>query len=248
MPSILSKLASSAFLVCALASSQCLAQTPAPDSMADFIKMMHLDKATNITYRDAAGKPVTSEEMWRLHKEGRSISVSKKGPSGPAQEVVIAVISKDAAAALTAPAYKLKAGDAFPDFRFARLDGTAIDNKALQGRYSLVNFYFAECAPCINEVPELNALANSRSGMNFVAVTFDSAADTRKFFADTGFNWPLVPEAQKLATEVGVKSYPTFALLDPQGKVVAIARHDEIHGKGGTVEAWVDKLVAPAAQ
>jgi thiol-disulfide isomerase/thioredoxin len=113
--------------------------------------------------------------------------------------------------------------------------------------YSLINFYFAQCGPCIKEVPDLNALAKSRGDMNFIGVTFDTADETRQFAADTKFNWTLLPASIKLINELGVRAYPTFALVDPKGALVAISVHDAIIEKDKSIAAWVERT-APRAK
>lgn len=222
--------------------------TPAlPESVQSLITRFMLDKVKDVSFRDAAGKQITPEEFARQLKEGKPFSVTKKQDADKELVAVLSITTAEAMRANAPPPEKIKAGQQFPAFSLAKLDGVKVDNATLRGRYSLINFYFALCAPCVKEIPEMNALSKVRTDLNFVGVTFDSAEDTRKFVGDFKFNWMLLPESKKLLDELGVRTYPTFALLDPEGKVVAIARHYQIIKEHKSVTAWVARVAPPPA-
>ena len=91
---------------------------------------------------------------------------------------------------------------------------------SLKGKPTLINFYFADCVPCILEVGPLNSFAAGRPGMNFLAVTFDEAAVARAFVARYNFRWRVVPDAREFIDRVRVKQYPTMALFDENGRLL----------------------------
>lgn len=222
-------------------------RAPLPESVQGIIKALALEKVKDISYRDAAGKTITAEEFGVLFKAGNPISATKKSVAGAEMAAVLSITTKEAIRAAAPPPPRIKPGEQLPPFQLTKLDGAKFDNASLRGRYSLINFYFAQCAPCIKEVPALNALAKSRSDMNFVGVTFDTADETRQFAADTKFNWMLLPSAIKLINELGVRGYPSFALLAPDGALVAISVHDAIIAKERSIAAWVGRI-APRAR
>jgi peroxiredoxin len=246
MPHVLPRLAAGALLAVSLAHSVLADPQPAPTSpaMQEVLKRMHAEKYTSLTLLDEQGQPMDPDAFAQELKSGHSMSMKKKPVSGSDPDITIRLVSKEEAVKAMNLPPKLKEGDAFPPFQLARLDGTRIDNSALAGRYTLVSFYFATCAPCIKEVPELNALAKRRSDLNVVAVTFDSSEESQHFVSEHHFDWPVVPKARDLINAVGVKGYPTLMLLDPQGRVVAFT----VGGRsdGGTIDAWVDRS-APKA-
>src|SRR5205085_8277938 len=152
---------------------------------------------------------------------GKSFTMTKKAHLGGGPDVTLRLLSKDQLAASQLPATKLKVGDTFPEFHLTRLDGAPVESKALLGRYTLVSFYFARCAPCVKEVPMLNALAERRKDINVLALTYDSAEESKRFVEEHHLNWVIVPDAKKLLMEtIGLRGFPSLALLDPQGKVV----------------------------
>jgi thiol-disulfide isomerase/thioredoxin len=57
-----------------------------------------------------------------------------------------------------------------------KLDNIGINNSSLKGKVVLINFWFANCEPCINEIPLLNELYNTYSKSNdflFLSFTFE---------------------------------------------------------------------------
>ncbi|HET8898982.1 MAG TPA: TlpA disulfide reductase family protein [Rhodanobacteraceae bacterium] len=115
----------------------------------------------------------------------------------------------------------IKVGAAVPDISGSGLDGKKVTHKAASGKYSLLSFYFSECAPCIAEVPDLNAFAARHPDVNLLAVTFDSTEEARAFKAKHHFEVTTVADAHGYISTLGVKAYPTLVIIDPAGKLVA---------------------------
>ena len=72
------------------------------------------------------------------------------------------------------------------------------------GAVTLVSLWFAECLPCIKEVPALNEIAADfrHEKVRFVAVTFDSPDVAREFAARHGLELPLAFAGLGHLTEV----------------------------------------------
>ncbi|MHA4871058.1 TlpA family protein disulfide reductase [Duganella sp. PWIR1] len=154
-----------------------------------------------------------------------------------------AVVRLKAKQTPVAPIYKVKFGSAFPKFKLHSVDGTLVTNDTLLGRYTLISFYFAECSPCIKEVPMLNAFAKKHKDVTTLAVTFDSMDEAKGFAKRMNFNWRTVVKGNNLIEKVGVRGYPTFALIDPKGNVVTIGDQLEIGAKNGALEKWVEQAI-----
>jgi peroxiredoxin len=246
MPKLLFRSAVVAALAVFVSSSSVGQESPAgvPDRIKPILKALKVDDPSRVVYQDEAGNPITADEFAKLAASGGTFTVAKNLKQDTAPEVTFKLMSKEALAAPKAPATKIKPGDPFPPFRLTRLDGVQVDNKALEGKYTLINFYFATCAPCIKEIPELNAIAKKHPDINFLALTFDSVADSKRFVAERGFTWPLVAEARPLTETVGVKGYPAFALLDPKGRVVATTSGLTITDGHPVIEAWMEQNIS----
>ena len=135
-----------------------------------------------------------------------------------------------------------------PPFELRDLAGKPVNVASLRGKPTLINFYFAECVPCILEVGPLNRFAAGRPGMNFLAVTFDEAAVARAFVARYKFRWRVVPDAREFIDRVRVKQYPTMALFDENGRLLGTRRggvRDELEAAtvAPQLARWVDGLL-----
>jgi peroxiredoxin len=214
-----------------------------PEVARHTLEMMQVDKVSSLTLLDEQGKQIDAPTFEKRFKEVGSFNMSKKVHGDAAPDVTLRLVTKEQLAASQVPATKLKVGDTFPEFHLTRLDGKPVDNKSLLGRYTLVSFYFAQCAPCVKEVPALNALAERRKDINVLALTFDSAADSKRFVQEHHLAWPIVPDAKKLLSDtIGLRGYPGIVLLDPQGKVIEFKVGGDPSGTDAVLNAWVNKI------
>lgn len=236
------------FLTLLLSTGAC-AGTGAPvaeDRAASIRQQLRVDTYKNVSYVDEKNRPITAEQFDERVRSGASVSMSKKA-EGDEEPVVTMRLAAKSPVSLK-PSFKVKPGDQFPAFSLERLTGKQLDNKALMGKYTIVSFYFADCAPCITEIPELNALSEGRDDLNFIGMSFDSLAVTRKFVERHKLTWTLLSDAKKTLDAVGVTTYPAFALLDPQGKLVAIEPSYAIIKADKTLANWVARLTTSVAR
>jgi len=107
-----------------------------------------------------------------------------------------------------------------PAMDLVDLSGRRVRNADLAGRPTLLSFYFATCVPCIKEVPALNAYRKAHPDLNYLAVTFDSAAEAKQFVADRGLGWPVVANARSFIDAASVRGFPTYMLVGPDGRIL----------------------------
>lgn len=91
-----------------------------------------------------------------------------------------------------------------------------------QGKWRVVNYWAIWCAPCREEVPELNRLALKADievlGVNFDGKTGDELAEHARQLAIV---FPVLP--QDPAAELGIERprvLPTTVLVSPEGEVM----------------------------
>lgn len=108
------------------------------------------------------------------------------------------------------------------------IDGTTFDSKSLQGSVSVVNFWYAGCAPCRAEAPILSQLSTSMTEVKFLGVNvFDAAAVAQSFDDRFHLSYPSILDLQAGSVQLAFAGYvppnavPTTLVLDKQGRIAA---------------------------
>jgi peroxiredoxin len=222
-----------------------------------FRHQMMLGDYARVDFRDEAGNAVTFEDILRAIPNGKSFSIEKDSDRSLA---TVRIGSKRDTAGAPEPS-ALHAGQALPAPEgLHTLDGKAFGSAELQGRRTLLSLFFAECLPCIAEVPELNDLAAAHPEMGVYAVTFDDATTAKGFVAQRGLRVPVVADAKPYLDALGVQTYPTLVLVDERGRIAAVRHGGKMpagsipggDGKDGGdgdsgIAAWVAAAAAQGA-
>ncbi len=118
-------------------------------------------------------------------------------------------------------------GHPAPSLGGTTLTGARFTLGSERGHYVYVNFFASWCPPCQEEEPALVDFAfrqglDGGSGARLVSVVFnDTESDARRFVADWGIRWPVVPDSGgSIANRYGVADPPTTFLVGPSGTVV----------------------------
>jgi thiol-disulfide isomerase/thioredoxin len=108
--------------------------------------------------------------------------------------------------------------------------GEPVDVAGWRGDVVVVNVWYAACAPCVKEAPDLAAAAEAfaEEGVRFVGVnTRDGAQTAQAFERRHGIGYPSVLDAGSgaallaLRGQVPPQAVPTTLVLDRQGRVSA---------------------------
>jgi thiol-disulfide isomerase/thioredoxin len=108
--------------------------------------------------------------------------------------------------------------------------GGLLKSDQLTGVVVVMNFWYAGCAPCRAEAPDLVAVNNMFVGKNvqFVGVNVRDTAETaRAFDRNFSITWPSIIDAQSgsaVLAFTGVvtpQAVPTTLVIDKQGRVAA---------------------------
>lgn len=106
-------------------------------------------------------------------------------------------------------------------------DGTGIDSADWQGKVTVLNVWYAACAPCRAEAPILQALSTKYQddGVQFYGVNIrDEAATAEAFERTFGIEYPSVDDKDgrmllAMTDYVPPQSVPSTLVLDKQGRV-----------------------------
>lgn len=105
-----------------------------------------------------------------------------------------------------------------PSHTLQTIDGSTIDLSKMQGKPIVVNFWFAACKPCIEELPLLNQLFEKYAGrVQFVAITFEDKVKVKSFLDTHRFDFLSVVSAKEYISKLGVRYYPKTIFIDKNG-------------------------------
>jgi thiol-disulfide isomerase/thioredoxin len=117
-----------------------------------------------------------------------------------------------------------RAGSTAPYVVFQDPAGEPASLQNFRGRPVLLNLWATWCAPCVAEMPTLDALAASRDDVEVLAVSQDmgGAAKVDAFFAERKFRMlePYLDPELTLMTGLKVDTLPTTILYDATGREV----------------------------
>ena len=116
-------------------------------------------------------------------------------------------------------------GKILPAFELTLLNGKKLNSESLWGKPTLINFWFTNCAPCIDEMPVLNEIQEQFDGrVNFLAITFQSREEVNSFLQTVDFNFQHVVDARDYIKSFGFFGYPKTLLLDRDLRILEIEK------------------------
>lgn len=129
-------------------------------------------------------------------------------------------------------------------------EGNEVDTAGWAGDVVVVNTWYASCAPCRAEAPDLVDLANSKDGVRFLGInTEDEAGAAQAFQRTFDVPYPSIEDRDGtviagLTGVVPLQAVPTTVVLDQEGNVAA-----RVIGlaERSTLEALIDDVLAEAA-
>lgn len=106
--------------------------------------------------------------------------------------------------------------------------GESISSEQLDGTVVVMNFWYAGCAPCRAEAPDLVALAETYPDAQFIGVNVrDTAETTLAFDRNFEITWPSIIDAKTgsvVLAFTGIvtpQAVPTTLVIGKDGKVAA---------------------------
>lgn len=125
----------------------------------------------------------------------------------------------------------LQEGRDFVDFDFTDLEGNRFTRQDLAGKTIFLKTWFIACAPCIEEMPDLNEMVKSyqnREDVIFISLALDKSEALEKFLTKTQFDYKVVARQGDFIGENLVNlAYPTHYIIGPDGKVKKVTQNFE---------------------
>jgi thiol-disulfide isomerase/thioredoxin len=140
-------------------------------------------------------------------------------------------------------------GQMAPAFELAAVDGSDASLDQVRGsQATLIDFWATWCAPCLMEMPHLQALYNKyrHKGFEVVGIACDSDEDKIPgVVKERGVTYTNLICDDDVSSAYDIRGYPTIFLLDGDGRIVK-----RFNGTVSTdiLATWVEKaLTAPGA-
>lgn len=127
--------------------------------------------------------------------------------------------------------------------------GAGTSLAAHRGKVVLLDFWGTWCAPCLRAIPDMQSLheqfEDDDVSLLAISVNEPEGADPAGLIERKGCDYPVLLEGSPVAEAYHVTAFPTFYVLDRQGRV---AYRSEGHGEGVKAElaAEIEKALRAA--
>ena len=144
----------------------------------------------------------------------------------------------------------VKKGDPMEDFAAVDKEGKVHRPSEYKGKYILLDFSTTYCGPCMESVADMKKLSSAYSDkLAIVSLSGDGGKKTWLAGVDRDQpSWLSLWDGKGIYSEAmikyGVSGFPTFCLVDPQGKILSLwAGYGKNDDGTGSLEEAVSKAI-----
>jgi thiol-disulfide isomerase/thioredoxin len=138
-----------------------------------------------------------------------------------------------------------------PDIQFRTIFGNEMSLNNMRGQWVILNFWATWCAPCLVEMPSLQAAQDEfgGQGIKVVAVSLDrnmNGDKLRLFMEDKGFG-PIAAyyDAENTVMRtLNLRGLPSTYIIAPNGKAIGVVEGD-VDWVGNDARVLINSLVNP---
>ncbi len=110
-------------------------------------------------------------------------------------------------------------------FSLSDLNGKTVSNADLQGKVTLINFWYPSCPGCVSEMPKLIQTAKDYHGKDFqiiaISLPYDPLESVKNYAADRQLPFTVMYDADgKTGKAFGVKVAPTSFFVNKKGELL----------------------------
>jgi thiol-disulfide isomerase/thioredoxin len=146
-------------------------------------------------------------------------------------------------------AWAVNEGEKAPDFTLPAAEGgSPVKLSDYRGKVVLLDFWTTWCAPCIKALPELEELSRKLESQPFAIVGVNTEVDDlrlRAFLSRHPAVWMQVRDrGAKVAQQLfGIRGYPTYMVLDREGRIVRKVEGWDPGGIPQQVAPWIEQAL-----
>lgn len=136
-------------------------------------------------------------------------------------------------------------GKDFPEQTLNILNETNLTVSDLAGKRTLINFWFTNCQPCLDEIPILNSIKEELGNReyNYIAITFQESSEIKNFLKSIQYNYQHVTDSRDLIDKIGISYYPKTLILDKDLKVVRIEKRMPADANESEIGKWKQDII-----
>lgn len=120
----------------------------------------------------------------------------------------------------------IKTDKSFPKLKLKGPDLKAKELRLPEAQYTLIDFWFSRCIPCLKSYPKLKEIYEKyhKRGFEVIGISVDLTKYTplwQERIAEHGLTWPqYLDENEENAKRIAIREYPSYILLDKHGKII----------------------------